>query len=605
MVNPLKSLLSLAVCAAALMPAADAQVPSLDARVDLDIVEKDLSIVVDFLRKRSGANIVILQGGGNKVESLELSDVYWRDALEYAAELAGCVVEEDKSGVLTISEPKRVTFDFNDVDLREVISSIGKVAGANIVMGPEVQGVVRVHLEGVPWRTALDGICKTLNFTVVEESRGFYRVVDPLSLQKQQVTRSYQLRYLRPNGTRVAVLKSEFIDGGAKPPTGEVGEHFTVLAALSNALSESGSLEFISEQNVIIIRDTTQVHESIQEIIRRLDVEPSQVFVDLKFVSTANTDVLNLGVDYGDNGPQVSISGAQIPIALPFTIGEGGFEDPIIATDERFGPFGGNLQPDPSTGALPPMNPGQTVPPNTIFGALSFNQVQATLRMIQRDVKSEVIQAPKIITLDGNEATIFVGETVRYAEAKSEQGQAGGLQLTVQEAAGSPVEIGFQLLVRPHVIPGTRKIMMEVVPKETNLSGSGQTALAPAGFDVFTVGSAGAEGTIALPRTRSSTMMTNMLLESGQTAVIGGLTTDSDSESITRVPYISRVPILGELFKFRNEARERRSLLIFITPSLVHNKDDAEFLLQQELQRRRSRLADEVEALMDSEEPID
>ena len=595
--NPLKSLLALAACAAALAPAAAAQVPSLDARVALDIVERDLSQVVQYLRDRSGANIVVIEGGERKVQSLKLSDVYWRDALDYAAEVAGCVVEEDKSGVLTISTPTRVEFTFDDQDIKEVISTIAKVADANVIISPDVQGTLRVKLKNVPWKDALEEICKTLGYTVVEERRNIFRVVDPVSLEQQKITRSYQLRYIRPRSNRVPILNSEFIEGGSEPPTGTVNEYFTVLAAMEKALSQTGELDFIESQNVIIIRDTTQVHETVQEIIRRLDVEPSQVFVDMKFVSTSNTDLLNLGVDYGDGGPQVSISGSQIPIALPFTIGDGGWEDDIIASDLGFGPFAGNSLQQPM-----PINPGQTQVPATIFGALSFNQVQATLRMLQRDQKSEVIQAPKIITLDGNEATIFVGETVRYAEARSEQGQAGGLQLTVMEAAGSPVEVGFQLLVRPNVIPGTRKIRMEVIPKETNLSGTGSTALAPAGFDVFTVGSAGAEGTIALPRTRSSTKLTQKLLESGQPAVIGGLPPDNESKTVSRVPYISRIPILGELFKYRNESRDRRSLLIFITPSLVHNAEDAEFLLQQELQRRRNRLADEVEALLDSEE---
>ena len=118
------------------MPAAEAQVPSLDARVNLDVVENDLSLVVQVLRDLSGANIVILEGGDQKVRALKLSDVYWRDALDFAAEIAGCVVDEDKSGVLSISRPKRVTFS-DDIDLREVISSISKLANANIVMGPE------------------------------------------------------------------------------------------------------------------------------------------------------------------------------------------------------------------------------------------------------------------------------------------------------------------------------------------------------------------------------------------------------------------------------------------------------------------------------------
>ncbi|MBL6756789.1 MAG: hypothetical protein ISQ11_10295 [Planctomycetes bacterium] len=587
---------AIGLCLAALTPLASAQVPSLDARVDIDIVERDLSEVVQYLREKSGANIVVLEGGDRKVETLKLSDVYWRHALDYAAESAGCVVEEDQSGVLTISSPYRVEFVFDDQDIREVISTIAKAADANVVIAPEVEGTVRLRLKNVPWRDALEQICEARGYTVVEKARNILSVVDPAQLERQKVTRSYQLRYIRPRSSRAAVLKSEFVEGQSQPPIGPPSEHFSILAALDGALSDTGDLTFIESQNVILVRDTTQVHETIQEILRRLDVEPGQIFVDLKFVSTANSDLLNLGVDYGDEGARISISGSQIPIELPFSMGEGGWEDSIIASDTGFGPYAGN-----STVNGAPINPGQTQVPATIFGALNFNQVQATLRMLQRDTKSEVIQAPKIVTLDGNEATIFVGETVRYAEAKSEQGQAGGLQLTVAEAQGSPVEIGFQLLVRPNVIPGTRKIRMEVIPKETSLSGTGASALAPAGFDVFTVGSAGGEGSIALPRTRSSTLFTQMIFESGQTMVIGGLTTDAETKILSRVPYISRIPVLGELFKYRNEARDRRSLLIFITPSLVHNSEDAEFLLQQELQRRKNRLADEVEALLDED----
>ena len=92
-----------------------------------------------------------------------------------------------------------------------------------------------------------------------------------------------------------------------------------------------------------------------------------------------------------------------------------------------------------------------------------------------------------------------------------------------------------------------------------------------------------------------------MLVESGQTAVIGGLTTDADTEIESRVPYLSRIPIVGELFKHRVETRDRRSLVIFITPTLVHSSEDTEFLLQQELARRTTRLQDEIDALVNPE----
>jgi type IV pilus assembly protein PilQ len=594
---------------ALLFPAsmAAAQAPNLDARVNLRLADKTLEDVVARLREVSGANIVVIDPaedtGRAKISdariTLDLTDVAWRDALEIVAEKVHGTVEERSGGVLAVTSPTPIFIQIENADIRQVIDLIAKQAGANVVIGKEVVGTVSVRFNGVPWQDALDVTVKTLGYTTVSEKHGVIRVVSPEKLQDQLETRTYQLRFLRPKSLYKPQIKSEFIQtatgqankgGAAGETTQDYLKKFSVLSALSKALSNGGKIEYIDTQNVVIITDTAQVHEAIKTMLARLDVEPMQVFCDVKFVSTTNGDVLNLGVDYGDNGPQATLTGGQIPITVPFTLGRAGWEDLIIASPNGYGPY-----------ADPSQNGGNTVFPDTIFGSLSFTQMQATLRLLQRDTKAEVIQAPKIIALDGNEATIFVGETIRYAEAKSEQGQAGGLQLSVAEASGSPVEVGFQLLIRPNIIPGTQKIQMEVIPKETSLSGTGNSTLAPPGFDVFTVGASGLAGSIALPRTRSSTIVTTMMLETGQTAVIGGLSTDSDTEIKTAVPFLSKIPILGELFKHQSKDRDRRSLMVFITPTIVHSSEDTELQLQQELRRRRANLKDELETLLSAD----
>jgi type IV pilus assembly protein PilQ len=578
---------------------AAAQAPNLDARVNLNVADKPLEDVVSFLRERSGANIVVIDPKvlDEKIDtpiskekiSIELNDVPWRDALEIVAEKVKGVVEQRTGGVLVVTKPRRLElFEYHEQPVELVIGDIAKISGANIVISPLVKGTISVRFNGVPWRDALDVVAKTMGAVVVEEGHGVLRVVDPKTLQDQLITRSYQLRFLRPKSTYKPLIKSEFLQ--ATPQTTQatdVTKTFTVLQALAKALSAAGQLDYIDVQNVIVIRDTSQVHDAIKEMLGRLDVEPTQIFCDVKFVSSDNGDILNLGIDYGDQGPQVSISGGQIPVTVPFTLGSRGWEDGIIANPNGNGPY-----------ADPTKNGGNTVFPDTVFGALSFTQFQATLRLLQRDTKAEVMQAPKLMTLDGCEATIFVGETIRYAEAKSEQGQAGGLQLSVAEATGSPVEVGFQMLIRPHVVPGTNRIMMEVIPKETSLSGTGTSTLAPPGFDVFTIGASGLQGSIALPRTRSSTIVTTMMLESGQTAVLGGLTTDSDTDTKTKVPFLGDIPVFGELFKHHSRQRDRRSLIVFLTPSVVHSSADQEILLQQELRRRKVELKDELDDLM-------
>jgi type IV pilus assembly protein PilQ len=581
------------------LPDAAAQVANREARISLNLAERTLEDIVDYIRERSGANIELIDREGEiisteVIRSIQLEDVHWRVALEIAAEKVGGVVEERKNGILIVTRPPPFIFSSKDGDIREIIGLIAEVSGANIIIAPEVVGLLSVNFTGVPWRVALDVVAKTRGYTVVEERAGVLRVVDPLLLQDQLVTSSYQLRFLRPKGTYVPVIRSEFIDGKATPPSGDVFDHFTVLRALTKALSTAGDLDYIEDQNVIIVRDTQQAHEQIGQIINALDVEPLQVFCDVKFVTTTNGDLLSLGVDYGDSGPSVSLSGGSIPVTFPFNPGGGGFEDLLIGNHTGEGPW---YTSDPTVGSN--FNDGGTFVPQTVFGALDFTQVIATLRLLQRDTSSEVIQAPKLVALDGRPATIFVGETIRYAEAKSEQGQAGGLQLSIAEAKNSPVEVGFQLLIRPNVIPGSDRIMMEVIPKETSLSGTGQSALAPPGFDVFTLGASGLEGSIALPRTRSSTIMTTMMLDSGQTAVIGGLTTDSEVETETRVPGLWRIPLLGELFRYQEHSIDKRSLMVFLTPTIVHSREDQEAILQQELGRRRAKLADEIDSLIE------
>ncbi len=590
-----KNTCMLAVVLALCVPSAIGQTVGKDARVDLRVDNRSLAEVIEFLREQTGANLVLMPGADATI-SLELSDVGWRDALEIAAETAGCIVAERTGGILVIEKPVRVTYETTGTDITQVIDLIGKMAGANIVVAPEVTGTLSLRLTNVPWRDALDVAVKTLGYVVIEENRGILRVVDPVTLQAQMDTRSYQLRYIRPKSKFKPMIKSEFlqpiqVQQAAKGGAEDVSKSFAVLDALRKGLSSGGELDYVELANVIIVRDTAQVHDEIKAMIDRLDVEPAQVFCDVKFVSTLDGDLLDLGVDYGDGGPRVSMSGGQVPTSVPFGLGTGDWEDGVAVGSNGLG----------APWSDPLLNLGNTVVPDTVFGALSFTNVQATLKMLQRDTKSDVIQAPKIMALDGAEATIFVGETIRYAEAKSEQGQSGGLQLSLAEASGSPVDVGFQLLIVPHVIPGTNNLTLEVIPKETSLSGTGQSALAPAGFDVFTVGASGLEGSIALPRTRSSTIVTSMLLESGQTAMIGGLTTDTDTATDSRVPYLSAIPVLGELFKHEKKDRERRSLLVFITPTIVHASADTERIVQAELLRRRSRLIEEVDSLMSEE----
>jgi len=157
----------------------------------------------------------------------------------------------------------------------------------------------------------------------------------------------------------------------------------------------------------------------------------------------------------------------------------------------------------------------------------------------------------------------------------------------------------------PHVIPGTDTLTLNLIPKETSLSGTGDGTLAPPGFDIFTVGAAGSEGTIALPRKRSSTIVTSMLLESGQTAVLGGLATDIEIETKSRVPILGSIPLLGALFRHEERTQDRRNLMVFVTPTILRSRAATERLLRRELNARRERMGTGLEEVLGLDAPAE
>lgn len=563
------------------------------SRLTLKLRDRDLREIVASIRRKTNANI-IMDPGIEAPITIELADIHWRQALELVAEQGGCIVRELEGGILKVEQPPPVYFAFENTDIQKVIDTIAKISGANIVVNPDVQGQITVRLKNVPWRHALDACVKTLGFVVVEEDRGILRVVPASNIQQDLVTEPIQLRFVRPQSVYVPFIDSEYVmnqQANVQLQQGEI--NFTLLDTLQTMITPNiGSLEYVQETNVIVVRDTRPVVEAVKRTISMVDLEPSQIYLDVRFVTTSNEDILDVGISPGGSGWAASIGLGSVPTRLPFDLGSGGWEDEIIANDTGTGPF--------ATDGLN-SSAGLTIP-NVIFGALDFTQVTATLRLLKRDSRSEIVQAPQIVALDHQTATIFVGEAVRYAQARVEQGQAGGLLLALEEGDESPVSVGFQLLATPHIVPGSDKVILEVIPKRTALSGTGSTTLAPPGFDVFTIGtSSSEEGRIALPRVSSSTLATTVLLTGGQTAVLGGLKTKNETESETKLPFLGDIPILGHLFKNTTRQETTSTLLVFITPTIIRTTDDIEQtmsdVLREKTRDHRSTLASEREAI--------
>lgn len=558
------------------------------AMITLDVSDRPLEDVLDHIRNKVGITLISPVGAEARV-SIKLRDVPWAEALVLVAESAGCIAIQETPKLWRVEKPPRVTMSFQAEDIKKVIEAIAKFGNANIVVSEKVKGNVTMVINDRPWRDALEAVIKTNGYFLVQEDRGILRVVDEAGLSTHVERKLFPLRYLRPKGSYVARIETEYIEtrqdtkggagagGGSQSVAEQTKRRFPLLEALEKMKSKEGEIDYLEDQNAILVRDTKPVLDEIGKFLERLDVEPAQIHIDVRFVTTTNNATRDLSFGF-DNGFSVSLSGAQRSSRFPFNLGPGSFFDNLLPgrRDDNLGL-------------------GATESP-VVPGSLDFSATSFAIRLIKEDKSAQIIQAPTITTVDHREATIFVGEQVPYAEAEAASSQSGGLQLTIKEGKESPVDTGFQLLVIPHVVPGTNRVLMNVIPQARTLTGT--TDPEHAGFDLFTVGAGSVgSGSIQLPRIGEQTIVTNLMLENGQTGIVGGLVQNTQSKTETKVPGLGDIPWIGELFKSSVMNDEERKLLVFITPWIVEGSQKTDDKLQKVIESYQKNAALEWEEM--------
>ncbi|MHC4409552.1 MAG: secretin N-terminal domain-containing protein, partial [Planctomycetota bacterium] len=197
-----------------------------------------------------------------------------------------------------------VTFSFKNEDIKNVINVIATYSGANIVVSPAVNGSVTTSLKNIPWRDALEQIVKTLGYAVVEEDRGILRIIPLEDLKQQLETRVIRLKYIRPPAPYRAYLASEYAKEQIKAPNSTNPEKdFPILGALKTAVEvEGGTIEYDRVTNSVVARGTKPALDNLINLVQQIDIEPAQIFFDIKLITTRNQDLLDVGVDPGENG---------------------------------------------------------------------------------------------------------------------------------------------------------------------------------------------------------------------------------------------------------------------------------------------------------------
>jgi len=517
--------------------------------ISIDVENVPLAKVVTYIAAQTGHNILVDKDVDVTVTQ-RLMDVNWRRALQILLEGTGCYLEEESANIFRISKPETIS-GMGEEDIRTVVNMIAKAGGANVVIAPDVKGPVSYNFKDVTWKEALDTVVKAAGFVAVREGATI-RIVSPGALKAQLETRIFQMKYIRPPSIYTAKIKTAYAEGAPTAVTVDestgVPKTFTLYHALKKALSDRGRLEYHIESNSFLITDTTPVLDQIQRIIERIDVEPLQVFVDVRFVTRTGDDDLDFGVDWA-KGLTATLTPGSMATRIPFSRETGRF------IEDAFGLTGKGFSPADVAAFLGGSSPFS-------FGTLSFAAATSVLNVLKNDENTTVRQAPRLMVLNHQPGTVFVGSSIRFAEIFSSSSQGGTLATGVREADNSPVNTGFQLLVIPHIVRGTKDILMTVIPESNTLTEFKEFGTAP--------------NAIELPQIASSTVVTQMLIRDGQTAVIGGLVIDREEDQVRKVPFLGDIPGLGYIFKVKKRNRAKEHMMIFITPRIVRTAKDSQ-----------------------------
>ncbi|MFA4987349.1 MAG: hypothetical protein WC712_12245 [Candidatus Brocadiia bacterium] len=514
-----------------------------DETNNLQFVFQDhpLSELLNYITEKAGVNIVI--DPESKLESLKvtanLRNVSWRNGLEYLAKKYEFEIEKSDEGVFVLRQPTRIDLVSDDSDIRTVLMMIAKEANVSIVIDPDVKGNVTVYMKQVPWTVALENVLRTTSFVAIKEKYNVILITTAAKLVDQPETRVFRLNYIEPGGAKyLPEIDSKYATKKDEKSMAAT----SLLEILEGIVGKEGLVKYENSNNCLVVRASKNKLEEVSKIIDELDREPLQVSIEVKIYSVSLAQIRDLGVKWA-NGLVLSANGASASnaVVFPFTNGFDSWEKYLHGAATR-GPF---FSSDPVITA----------------GSIDASTLAMEVKLLETYTNAEVVQQPRITTLDNYAATIHVGDVIRYAEFSQSTSTSGSSTGGYKEAANSPVELGVQLLVIPHVARRDNNIMMTIIPKvEDARSGSL--------FEEFGSGATA----IKLPQTKTELVVSKMIIPDGNTGVLAGFVKTTNAKNGNKIPLLGDIPGLGWLFKNRHEENTKSVMLIFITPTIISSE---------------------------------
>ena len=423
---------------------------------------------------------------------------------------------------------RRIDLDFKDADIHNILRLLSEVGGVNVVTADNVGGTVTIRMRDVPWDQALDVILQAKSLGMVRQGN-LLRVAPLAELEQEReaaIARQKQQQQLAPLETRLIPV-SYATATDLQPRVREL-------------LTERGTVSVDTRTNMLIARDIVGQLDNVEDLVRNLDTQTPQVLIESRIVEASSSYSRDIGVQWGGSAVMSSATGNPTGLRFPSDLGIAGGVPVDGAQTNGLSPYNGSVN-NPNFAVNLPAVTGQGaggalgLTMGSLSGAVNLN---VRLSAAEAAGSVRIISSPRILTLDNNEASISQGTLIPFSQVSAQ-----GVNTAFQEAK-------LELNVTPHVTSdGAVAMDVKITRNEPDF------------------GRVGANGD---PTILEREAITQLLVDDGDTAVIGGIYTRNTGRNVDQVPFFGDIPVLGVFFKRRRFREDRNELLIFLTPRIVN-----------------------------------
>ena len=471
----------------------------------------------DVTRVGNGSRISISANGDFEQLAYQSDDQY---VVEVSPKRRAPNAQEDKP----IYSGERLTLNFQDIETRAVLQLLADASGQNIVVSDSVSGNVTLRLQNVPWDQALDIVLRTKGLDKRKQDNVI--IVAP---QAELAAREKADLAARKDVQELAPLRSEYLQVNyAKAKDMEA----LIKSQNNSLLSPRGSVTVDERTNTLLLQDTSDRLADVRRLVATLDIPVRQVLIESRIVIVSNDFKRELGAIFGFTGWHANGS------TLYNTTGTAAGLNNNSGTPPAGSPFAIPSAANRYNVNLPVSNPAGSI----ALGVLGSNfVVDLELSAAQAETQANIISSPRVVTANQKEATIEQGVEIPYQQSAS----SGATTIQFKKAV-------LSLKVTPQITPDNR-IIMDLDVRDDSV---GNVVVASGGVNV--------------PSINTREIATQVLVNDGQTVVLGGILETTQREDDTKVPYLGDIPFLGHLFKNTSHQDNKDELMIFITPKIVH-----------------------------------